>query len=103
MDKLIAQLKDITGSLPVNRAEALCAEALKALRSSAERERELREALSDLAKRADSAADHVVHYSLMETPRKLPNMPTVVEISAGHIRDIAKDARSILNKHKETA
>ena len=51
----------------------------------------LREALREYADRLQKGADHVVHYSLMETPRKLPNIATVVEISAGHLRDIAKD------------
>lgn len=94
MDKLIAQLKDITGSLPVNRAEALCAEALEALRASVERERELREALEPFI-----AVDALHRPTDLIRPVIADIQPMTVTVTKGQMRR----ARSILNKHKETA
>jgi hypothetical protein len=99
IDDIVKRLRRITTSVPIPcpdgiegclvthytiTAHPVCAEA------AAEIER-LRAALREYADRLQKGADHVVHYSLMEAPRKLPNIATVVEISAGHLRDIAKD------------
>lgn len=67
------------------------------LKLNKDRAERLEAALKEAADRLQKGADHVVYWSLIETPRRLPNIPTAVEISAGHLRDIEADMRAALS------
>jgi hypothetical protein len=54
-----------------------------------------REALESIAQRIDSLVDVSVYYSLQQTPRVLPNVPTLVEESLEGFRGIARYLRAL--------
>ena len=60
-------------------------------------------AIARIADRIERQAKAVAAYSLFESPRKMPNFPTTVEVSLSYFTDIANELRAIPTETTEPA